>query len=688
MFHALLMSRGAAALLTMAAALLIAPVRAGAAPDQRGGHALLDVPYVSQTPELCGGAAVAMVLRYWGEREVFPQDFAPLVVASERGIPAGSLVLAVRERQWQAVVLQADAANGRARIREAVDQGQPLIALIEVSARTYHFVVVVGATDHEVVLHDPARAPFQVLRWDEFDRRWATTSRWAMLVLPPGGGRRGAMALKAAPEAAAAGAAKDPTSCDALVEHGIGLALGGDTEAAEQSLLAATRVCPASAAAWRELAGWRFSQSRWAEAQELARVAVRLSPDDTHARQLLATSRYLSGDVMGALDAWTPVGEPRIDAVAIHGADRTPHPVVVRAAGLQPRQVLTSAVFRRALHRLRDLPVASAARMQYEPLAGGLATVDVSITERPAVPSGWLTFANLGVRAVLSDAVAFDVSGVLGSGERMSVAWRWDEERPRVAFGLAFPSPPGLPGVVSLETAWDRQSYPSAGERRRRTALQLSDWSASWLRWETGVALDRFDDRGHASLEAGLEVRLAGDRVALAASGSGWVPLGGGRRFGTAGFLSAWRSSDDAASPAWSALAELTFAHQAAPLAVWEGAGTGRGRAGLLRAHPLLRDGVMTGPVFGRRVARGTLEYARPVGHALARALSIAVFADAAQAWRRQGGIGRSHLYVDAGGGLRVRIPGRAEVLRIDLAHGLRGGGAAASVSWLRAWPR
>ena len=123
-------------------------------------------------------------------------------------------------------------------------------------------------------------------------------------------------------------------------------------------------------------------------------------------------------------------------------------------------------------------------------------------------------------------------------------------------------------------------------------------------------------------------------------------------------------------------------------MAVWEGAGTGLGRAGLLRAHPLLDDGVLTGPVFGRRVARGTIEYARPVGQALARALSIAAFADAAQAWRRQDGLGQSRLYVDAGVGLRVRIPGRAEVLRIDIAHGLRGGGATASVSWLRAWPR
>ena len=70
-------------------------------------HALLDVPYVSQTPELCGGAAVAMVLRYWGERGVFPQDFAPLVSAGDGGILTGALASAVRDRGWQALVVPA-----------------------------------------------------------------------------------------------------------------------------------------------------------------------------------------------------------------------------------------------------------------------------------------------------------------------------------------------------------------------------------------------------------------------------------------------------------------------------------------------------------------------------------------------------------------------------------------------------
>ena len=38
--------------------------------------AVPDVPYLPQTESLCGGASLAMVLRYWGARGVRPADFA------------------------------------------------------------------------------------------------------------------------------------------------------------------------------------------------------------------------------------------------------------------------------------------------------------------------------------------------------------------------------------------------------------------------------------------------------------------------------------------------------------------------------------------------------------------------------------------------------------------------------------
>ncbi len=698
-------------------------------------HALLDVPYVSQTPELCGGAAVAMVLRYWGDRNVFAQDFAPLIGAGDAGILTSALASSVRDRGWQALAVPVAGDTDHARIRSEIDQGRPIIALIEVGPRTYHYVVIVGSTDQEVVLHDPARAPFRVLPWVDFDRAWTATGRWAMLVMPPAGFRRSdagdaddrgdardvadrADRADRADDVARAGRAPfdlvvdtNVTPCALLVERSVHMALTGDPDGAEQGLIAATGLCPNDSASWRELAGLRFSQSRWSEAQDLALSAVRLAPDDAYAWQVVATSRYMMGDTLGALDAWNRTGEPRIDTIDIHGADRTRQPVVVRATGLQPRQVLTPEAFRLAQRRLHDLPVASSARIRYEPASskddGELTKVDVFIDERQVVPSGWPTLATLGARAVLLHELRANVAGALGAGELASASWRWSAGRPRVALSLALPSPV-LPGVLSLDGSWERQSYdatPAATdvtlvrEERRRVGVHLADWQTSWLHWQAGAALDRlreYDDLGenrfpmrrYLAVESTLGVRLAGDRLAVTASGGWWAPVVGDR-FMTGGLQVAWRSTDDVTLPAWSAVSDFGIASRVAPLALWQGAGTGAGRSALLRAHPLLiNTGVLTGPAFGRELAHGSLEYERPVVHTRAGGLSVAGFADTAQAWQRLSGLQPTPLYVDAGAGVRLHTGDSGGAIRIDIAHGLRGGGTTLSASWGGTWPR
>src|SRR5258708_17574815 len=62
----------------------------------------LDVPYLPQTDALCGGAATAMVLRYWGDAHADPQEFAPLVDRRAGGIADNVLVEAVERRRWRA----------------------------------------------------------------------------------------------------------------------------------------------------------------------------------------------------------------------------------------------------------------------------------------------------------------------------------------------------------------------------------------------------------------------------------------------------------------------------------------------------------------------------------------------------------------------------------------------------------
>lgn len=680
-----------------AVALLLAlPAAIAGAQEDLPGHVLLDVPYLPQTPQLCGGAAVAMVLRYWGDQDVFPQDFESLVSADAGGILSSALASAVRGRGWEALVVPVEVETAYARLVAEIDRGRPVIALIETGAATYHYVVVVAGTDEIVVVHDPARAPFRVLQRPDFDRAWAAAGRWMMLVLPH------AETLDATlPHAQPA---PPRTPCSALVEQGVTLARSGDHDQADASLAAATTLCAADAAPWRELAGLRFMQSRWIDAQALALAATRRAPDDAHAWQIVAASRYLSGDALGALGAWNRLGEPRVDTITLHGLERTRQPVVMRTTGWEPREVLTPEAFDHGLRRLRDLPVVSSARIGYRPIVpdtgGGLAQIDVYVNEREASPSGWLALSAMGTRALLFDELAIDVAGTLGAAETVSAAWRWVAERPRVALGLALPSPSPVRGVVSLEGAWERQSYAATAvlddvtrvrEERRRIGVSLSDWATSVIRWRAGVALDRLrladghdgpvrPGHDYLAFEGGVDLRQAGDRLAVAVSGGWWQ--GDRGRFGESGLLAAWRSTVDDTRPSWSIDAGIQSVSGGAPLALWPGAGTGDGRPGLLRAHPLLDGGVMTGAVFGRHVVRGSLEYAKPVARAYGGRVSIAGFMDVARASHRPRDLPASPLYVDAGVGVRVRAPGQSRDIRIDLAHGLRGGGITLAAGW------
>src|SRR5918996_2584819 len=66
---------------------------------------LLDVPFISQSELLCGGAAAAMVLRYWGERSVSAESFAGLIDRSAAGIRTDVLIADLTRRGWTAAAL-------------------------------------------------------------------------------------------------------------------------------------------------------------------------------------------------------------------------------------------------------------------------------------------------------------------------------------------------------------------------------------------------------------------------------------------------------------------------------------------------------------------------------------------------------------------------------------------------------
>jgi hypothetical protein len=656
-----------------AAVLAVAAVSSAAAqpPAPGGGLRLLDVPYLPQSEALCGGAAAAMVMRYWGATGVYAETFADLVGADRGGIRGEDLLASLRARGWDARSFRGDPALVVAQL----GLRRPVVALIEDRPGQFHYVVIVGWAAGRVIAHDPAKAPFRVYREADFVEAWSRSGAWTMLALPPASVGTG--------EAAARVEAVDESPCGAMVDEAVRLAGAGDRGAARQVLDAAAAACPGSAAPWREMAGLHALDEDWPAAAADARRAIMRDRGDAHAWRILATSEYLAGHDDAALAAWNEVGEPRLDLVNVTGLTRTRYAVASRAMGLEAQALITPATLRLARRRLADIPAARTTRVRYTPGEAGKANVDAVAIERPLLPASWPDSAAMGARALTDRELRIDVSSPTGGGELIRASWRWWEARP--AAGLSFLAPAPFGGTWGVHAAAEQETFGAPdgprAERRTRAAASVSRWSAIGLRWSVSAGAERWRGIGSAAaIDLSLEQRLAGDRLALTGR-AGWRR--GAAQGATAGLGAEWRSATGAEGQVVLARAGVDTADRRTPMLLWPGAGTGHVRTPLLRAHPLIDDDLISGGVLGRTLAHGGAEWRlwRRAGRWPIR-YAPAIFVDTARAFDTAPGFdGRWH--VDAGAGLRLNVPG-AGVLRVDVAHGLRDGRSRLSVAWTR----
>lgn len=610
-------------------------------------------------------------MRYWGATGIYAESFAALVDREAGGIRADVLARSLRDLGWQAHSLAGDPAL----VRRSLEQRHPPITLIEDRPGRFHYVVIVGWSQGRVLLHDPARAPFRLMDEERFVQAWSRSGNWMLLALPKADHDASA-GVRAAPAVA-----PPATPCGGLIAQGVALAQAAEAAEARQLLEVAAQRCPAEGAVWRELAGVQAIQKDWAGAAVSARAALRRDPGDAHAARILATSLYLEGDHAGALEAWNVAGEPAIDHVEILGLERTRFSVAAAALGLETRTRLTAARVVRAGRRLEALPAVSGARVGYTPRSGGLAQVAAAVVERPLVPRSRVHLAAAGVRAAIDREVRALVSSPTGAGEAIVASWRWWESRPAFTAGIAVPV---AFGVWRVEGFGERESFGARGaefqESRRGVAVGISDWASSAMRWDLALTAERWSDGAAAGILGGLELRFADER-GHAVHQSGFRT--GRSRWWSMDAAVEWRTRTRHDGTVWLGRGGVSAVGGAAPLRLWPGAGTGQGRPELLRAHPLLDEGVIRGGVFGRRLVHGSAELRRwiparggllrvaPAGFVdVARALDPPPFAD-----------GRAQA--DAGAGVRIAVSG-VGVVRADVAYGLRDGRRAVSVGWTR----
>jgi hypothetical protein len=438
------------------------------------------------------------------------------------------------------------------------------------------------------------------------------------------------------------------------------------------------------------LSGVRFAERRWHDASALARDALRLDPHDNYALDVLGSSLFMQGDAIGALRAWNQIGKPRVNRVRIDGLHHTRYQTIAELLAIQPNMLLTAELFERARRRLDALPDRVATRLAVRPEADGFATVDVVVVELAGVPSGAVEWAGAAARATTNREVATALPGVDGQGGVWSATWRWWSNRPGVSVGFAAPRMGGLPGVWRFEGGWQSDTYRTTTlwqtvESRTHGGLAVSDWLSGGVRYQISTGLDSWSGgQKTVSIGAALERVAFGDRLSLSIEAAQWAPLNSGSAFRSIGVHAIARSSVETRGWVIRAGAGFERVSDAAPFALWPGAGEGQVRGTLLRAHPLLRDGVVDlggSTAFGRTLTSGGIELQRWLERPALVRLGIAGFADLACA-SRQADFGRTPIHADVGAGLRIRIPGTPGVLRADVAHGLRDGANALTVGW------
>jgi hypothetical protein len=531
--------------------------------------------------------------------------------------------------------------------------------------------VIVGWHARAVVLHDPARTPFILMKPAEFAQRWKRTGNWMLAVA------RLEVPTRSTNSEYRLGV---PTRshCERLVADGVRLAQQNDLPAAERLLANAVYQC-AGAAPLRELAGVRLLQRRWPEVRDLAARAVEMDAADSHAWRLLATARYVSGDHPGALDAWNRAGEPTVDLVSVAGLQRTSHRAVEEFLGIAAGSVLTRSASERARRRLDELPAATATRLEYVPRGSGTVEVRAHVVERSLLPRGVLTWAAMGLRAGASRELGASIAGLGHGGERIDLSWRFWQHRPAARVALHVPASIGL---FSLDLTRERQPFDLAAlpDSERLTArLRAANWARPDLRWETRGGLDRWRDAGSLGT-IGAATLFARGALRLGGEADVWL---GDRTFAAGLVHAAWRSSDvrrgfllDLSCAAWATAAD-------APLDLWPSGDTGQVRPTLLRAHPLLDDGRLRVDRLGRHLIHGSAEAQHWWRAAGVAPIGAAIFVDAARVTRRPFSAAQRPLAdVDVGAGFRLAFPGGQGTFRADLAHGLRDGRNAFSVSW------
>jgi len=161
------------------------------APQESAGI-WLDVPFVKQTEDGCGSAAISMLMQYWSthgmridsQRADATAIQKQLYSRKARGIFASDMENYLKASGFKVFTLDGNWAE----LQEHLKQGRPMIVSLQPgSASTpLHYVVVTGIDwqTNAAFIHDPARGKLLRVERADFEKQWRPNRNWMLLAVP------------------------------------------------------------------------------------------------------------------------------------------------------------------------------------------------------------------------------------------------------------------------------------------------------------------------------------------------------------------------------------------------------------------------------------------------------------------------------------------------------------------------
>ena len=244
------------------------------------------------------------------------------------------------------------------------------------------------------------------------------------------------------------GPVRDLTA-DEEYDYGAALARLGRWADAERVFDSGAKLAPHDPRFPVELAGIAFTHKQYAEAAQLLRRAVRLSPKDNYANDFLGTVYFLEGNTEAALKYWNRAGKPKVAEVRAEPVPRVAPALLDRAFAFSPAEVLELPQWIDSQERIRGLGVFSQSQINLNAREDGKFDVVFRSHELNGFGGAKLEALFLFLQGLPFSSVNPQYYNFHRQAMNFTSMYRWDAQKRRVFAEMS------APFEGSAKTRWE-----------------------------------------------------------------------------------------------------------------------------------------------------------------------------------------------------------------------------------------